>query len=363
MSIARNLATIILSVVALALVGCPPGNRPAVTSFAINDGAAAAPSAAVTLNNTCSEAPTEYMASESSIFAGAPWLPYSVAPSFTLSSGNGAKTVYFKVRNDAGESSVVSDSIMLDQSGGGNEETIILPGNVPLAMLWIEPDTFMMGRYPGELDSSPEEDPQHSVTLTHGFWMGKYELTKAQWTAVMGTEPWASEGSVLDEPDTPAVYVSWDNAQQFITQLNSLTGRTFRLPTEAEWECACRAGAATRFYWGDDPDYVEINDYAWWNDSAEQSGEYYANTVGQGLPNAFGLYDVSGNVWEWCKDWYDAGYYSASPATDPAGPASGSTRVLRGGSWYFSGSYCRSAYRYYAEPSATDADTGFRLAK
>jgi formylglycine-generating enzyme len=201
------------------------------------------------------------------------------------------------------------------------------------------------------------------VTLTQGFWMGKYELTKAQWTAVMGTEPWSGRSYVLDDPDSPAVYISWNEAQAFITALNDYTGLTFRLPTEAEWEYACRAGTTTRFYWGDDPEYTLIDDYAWWEENASNIGEEYAHVVGQKLPNAFGLYDISGNVWEWCQDWWDSDYYSSSPGTDPEGPASGASRVLRGGNWFIQGIYCRSANRVYASPSGANFHLGLRLSR
>ncbi|MEA3365881.1 MAG: formylglycine-generating enzyme family protein [Candidatus Hydrogenedentes bacterium] len=242
-------------------------------------------------------------------------------------------------------------------------ETIMLPGDVPLEMVRIEPGTFQMGRYSGEKDSWPDEHPQHQVTLTSGFWMAKYELTKAQWTAVMGTTPWSGLNYVLDNPDSPAVYVSWHDAQAFITAVNSYTSKTFRLPTEAEWEYACRAWTTTRFYWGDDPGYTAIDDYAWWEGNADYVGQDYAHVVGQKLPNAFGLYDMSGNVWEWRQDWYDSDYYSSSPETDPEGPASGSRRVLRGGGWADNGNYCRSAYRPDASPSYTRFDIGFRLSR
>ncbi|MEA3365428.1 MAG: SUMF1/EgtB/PvdO family nonheme iron enzyme, partial [Candidatus Hydrogenedentes bacterium] len=238
------------------------------------------------------------------------------------------------------EGSAVDLVISTGPGNTADEETIMLPGNMPLEMVWIEPGTFLMGRYPGEQDSYDWEDPQHEVTLTQGFWMGKYELTKAQWTAVMETEPWSGRSCVLDDPDSPAVYVSWNEAQAFIMALNDYTGLTFRLPTEAEWEYACRAGTTTRFYWGDDPDYTLIDDYAWWEGNASNIGEEYAHVVGQKLPNAFGLYDMSGNVWEWCQDWWDSDYCSSSPGTDPEGPASGSHRVLRGGNGFIQGIYC-----------------------
>ena len=244
----------------------------------------------------------------------------------------------------------------------GHADTILLPGDVPLEMVWIPAGTFMMGCSPGEQDSNLHEDPQHQVTLTQGFWMGKYELTKGQWTAVMGTTPWSGQTHVLNDPESPAVYVSWNDAQAFITALNGLTGKTFRLPTEAEREYAARAGTTTRFYWGDDPSYTVGNDYAWWRYNSRDVDEQYAHVVGLKLPNAWDLYDMSGNVWEWCNNWY--GEYSSGSVTNPAGPGSGSDRVYRGGSWYDYGFRCRSAERCSdCYPSSADDSFGFRLAR
>ena len=185
----------------------------------------------------------------------------------------------------------------------------MLPGDVQLEMLWIEPGTFMMGRYSDEQDSFSfsNEDPQHEATLTQGFWMGKYELTKAQWTAVMGTTPWGGM-SELDNADSPATFVSWNDAQAFITVLNDLTSKTFRLPTEAEWEYACRAGTSTEYYFGDSS--TNLSDYAWWDGNAwsASAGERYAHVVGQKLANALGLFDTRGNVWDGWEARYGACY-------------------------------------------------------
>ncbi len=313
----------------------------------------------VTLNNVCTGNPTHYMASESPSFSGASWQTYSAAPSFTLSSGNGVKTVYFKVKNGAGESAAVSDTITLNEP----EETILLSGEVPLEMVWIPGGTFMMGRYPGEQESSSIEDPQRQVTLP-GFWMAKHELTKRQWVAVMGTTPWSGEDYVLDDLDSPAVYVSWDDAKSFITALNGLTGKTFRLPSESEWEYACRAGTITRFYWGDDPDYAVGNAYCWWTYNAWDVNEGYAHVVGLKLPNTFGLYDMHGNVWEWCEDDWHWGY-SGAPTDGSAWVDSprGSLRMVRGGGWGDGGSYCRSARRFSNIPSDAYGTGGFRLCR
>jgi formylglycine-generating enzyme required for sulfatase activity len=246
--------------------------------------------------------------------------------------------------------------------GEGRAETVMLPGGVPLEMVYVEPGTFMMGRYLGEQDSYDREDPQHEVTLTQGFWLGKYALTKAQWTAVMSTTPWAGKSFVGDYSASPATHVSWNDAQAFIAALNMRTAKAFRLPTEAEWEYACRAGTTTRFYWGDDPGNTVGNDHAWWYYNTHAVGESYAHVVGRKLPNDWGLYDMNGNVWEWCADWY-ASSYASGAVTDPAGPTSGSNRVIRGGSWLGYGYHCRSARRSDDYPSYAGDDLGFRLAR
>lgn len=339
---------------------------PGITSFSINNGADSTASSTVTLNSICIGNPSDYMASESSDFTGASWQTYSTSPSFTLSSGNGSKTVYFKVKNALNiESTTVHDTIVLSEAGEGEGETIMLPGNVPLKMVRIPAGTFAMGS-PNNEQSRGTDEVQHQVTLTRGFLLGKYEVTQAQWQAVMGTTPWSGQQCVLNDPNSPAVYVSWKNAQAFITQLNTFTGLTFRLPSEAEWEYACRAGTTTRFYWGDDPNYTAINDYAWWSGNALDVNERYSHVAGQKLPNPWGLYDMSGNAWEWCQDWY--GSYANGAVVDPTGPSSGGHRIVRGGGWYNpnGGGVCRSAYRGGNSPDDTHysiGGLGFRLAR
>ncbi len=252
--------------------------------------------------------------------------------------------------------------------GEPGTETVMLPGSVPLAMVWVPAGTFMMGRNASEQNSLDSEDPRHEVTLSHGFWMGKYELTQAQWKAVMnGANPSYFQGANAGNANTdnrPVEQVAWDTVQTFITALNAHIvstnqGAAMRLPTEAEWEYACRAGSTTRFYWGDDPDYTLIGAYAWYsgNDSP-----FATKDVGGKIPNAFGLYDMSGNVDEFVQDWYD--YYPYTPAvTDPAGPATGTKRVFRGGWVGDYGGYCRSAYRNGYGPLDISMQMGFRLAR
>lgn len=241
-------------------------------------------------------------------------------------------------------------------------KTFLLPGDVPLEMVYLPSGTYLMGRYPGEQDSTDSQDPQHQVAVP-GFWMAKYELTKEQWKAVMGTTPWAGQENVLDDPKSPAVYVSWDDARRFTRALSNYTGTIFRLPSESEWEYACRAGTTARFYWGDDPAYAEGDDYCWWGYNADEVGESYAHVAGLKLPNAFGLYDMSGNVWEWCEDdWY--GDYIGAPADGSAWVRSprGIFRVLRGGNWLVLGNNCRSAARACVGPATGASAHGFRPA-
>jgi len=246
----------------------------------------------------------------------------------------------------------------------GTTETCMLPGDVPLEMVYIEPGTFMMGAYSGEQAAESDEYPQHEVTLTQGYWMGKYEVTKAQWIAVMGTEYWSGQNYVLNDPDSPACYIAWLVTRTFLTNLNDLTGKTFRLPTEAEWEYAARAGSTTRFYWGDDLDHMVGNDYAWWQHNSWNVNERYAHVTGLKMPNAWGLYDMLGNVWEWCEDSYRGDYYADSPNVDPIGPPpTGVNRLLRGGSFGSNGSYSRSAKRLHYDWGIATASFGFRLAR
>jgi formylglycine-generating enzyme required for sulfatase activity len=294
------------------------------------------------------------------------WESLKTTRAHTLPAGLCNHTVRVQYMDGVGNySAAYSDYIKLVTTlGPGTTETVLLPGNVPLTMVWIPGGTFQMGRYAGEQDSYSNEDPQHWVSLG-GYWMAKYELTKRQWTAVMGTTPWTGRSYVLTDLDSPAVYVSWNNAQSFLTAVNSHTGKTFRLPSEAQWEHACRAGnhvPMTRFYWGDDPGYTAIGDYACYGGNAYSVGQQYAHVVGEKVLNPFGLYDMSGNVWEWCQDWYHSSYTGAPTDGSAWESSTGSTRVLRGGSWYSYDYGCRSAARFNTTPDVTNYNLGFRIA-
>ena len=162
---------------------------------------------------------------------------------------------------------------------------------------------------------------QHEVTITKPFYMGKYVVTQEQYEAIMGNNPSHFKGA-----QNPVEMVSWDDAQAFCQKLSKKSGKTVRLPTEAEWEYACRAGTSTKYYSGDSEE--DLKRVAWYEANSNDT----THPVGQKEPNKFGLYDMHGNVWQWCQDWY--GDYTANEVADPQGPAQGASRVLRGGSWY-----------------------------
>lgn len=234
-----------------------------------------------------------------------------------------------------------------------------------MTFVWVPPGSFQMGStlsaeevwstYGG---ASPRdfvnEHPLHPVTLTRGFWMGKYEVTQAEWGAVMGSNPSFHQGDTL-----PVESISWNDAQAFIAALNNATPG-FRMPSEAEWEYACRAGTATPFFHGSDA--ASLTEYAWFFANSTTGGlEAKTSPVGLKLPNAWGLHDMLGNVWEFCADWYAGDYYEASPAVNPTGPETGSFRVLRGGTAQRTEVRARCAFRGRNAPEFITRDQGLRL--
>ena len=216
-------------------------------------------------------------------------------------------------------------------------------------MVYVSGGTFTMGATSEQgSDAYDDEKPTHSVTLS-SFYLCKYEVTQALWQEVMGVNPSNLEGDNL-----PVEQVSWNECQTFIFRLNILTGKNFRLPTEAEWEYAARGGNRSRGYKYSGSN--TLSDVAWY----DGNGGSETHPVGSKSPNELGLYDMSGNVWEWCSDWY--GTYSSSSQTNPAGYSSGSDRVFRGGCWYGVASSCRSSYRNYELPDFRHYSLGLRLA-
>ena len=222
---------------------------------------------------------------------------------------------------------------------------------VSFDMMMVKAGTFTMGATSEMEDPDSGEKPAHQVTLTNDYYIGKTEVTQALWKAVMGNNPSYFKGYFKGD-NLPVENVSWDDCQKFISKLNSLTGQNFRLPTEAEWEFAARGGNKSNHYQYSGSN--DLGDVAW----------YYGNSgdkthvVATKQPNELGLYDMSGNVWEWCSDWY--GNYSSSSLTNPTGPNSGFIRVLRGGSWCVIASGCRSSYRSDIAPVSYD-HLGLRL--
>lgn len=219
------------------------------------------------------------------------------------------------------------------------ERTVVLAEGVTLRFVWIAPGSYQRGSDPAEAGRDRDEGPRHTVTLTRGFHLGVHEVTQAQWVVVMGENPAAFRRGA-EAPQRPVESVSWEDCQRFLARLNARGPGRFRLPTEAEWEYAARAGTTTRFPWGNDPKEWETHTHAWANSRS------YAIThpVGAKPPNAWGLHDMHGNVWEWCSDWY--GPYAEGAQRDPAGPAVGKEKVFRGGSWFDFPVSLRSANRH-----------------
>ena len=226
-----------------------------------------------------------------------------------------------------------------------------------MEFVYIPPGTFMMGS-PSSESGRDNDEKQHRVTLTQGYYMQTTEVTQGQWTQIMGTRPWSGKKYVREGGNYPAVYVSWNDAKEFIQKLKAKTGQNYRLPTEAEWEYACRAGSNSRYCFGDSD--ASLGSYAWYDDNADDIGEDYAHQVAMKKANAWGLYDMHGNVWEWCADWF--GDYPFGSVSDPEGPSSGTYRVYRGGGWISVPRFCRSADRGRFGPGPRDSDLGFRLA-
>ena len=235
-------------------------------------------------------------------------------------------------------------------SGVLTTHTITIPvkDGISIDMVRVEAGTFTMGATAEMEDPYGDEKPTHQVTLTNDYYMGKYEVTQALWQAVMNSNPSYFKGDNL-----PVEQVSWDDCQEFLSKLNSITGKTFRLPTEAEWEYAARGGKKSRGYQYSGSN--NLSDVAWYKDNSDRK----THAVGSKQANELGIYDMSCNVREWCQDWY--GSYSSSSQVNPIGANSGYHRVCRGGGWYFTARNCRSSYRNSISPDGRGYDFGLRL--
>jgi formylglycine-generating enzyme required for sulfatase activity len=233
-----------------------------------------------------------------------------------------------------------------------------------IEMLLIPPGTFQMGCSASQwYGCNSDENPVHTVTLTNAFYLGRYEVTQAQWQARMGSNPSAFQSAsaqvpAAQVPNRPVERVSWNTIQGFLTQ----TG--MRLPTEAEWEYAYRAGTTTAFHGftghlGGTNDDALLGNIAWYGSNSNSQ----TRPVGGKLGNGYGLHDMSGNVWEWVNDWYSSSYYSSGPQNNPTGPTTGSYRVFRAGGWGDSPNSCRASIRGVEPPGTTDSYGGFRAAR
>jgi len=248
----------------------------------------------------------------------------------------------------------------------------VIASTIGMNLVYIPAGEFRMGgsgsaaqlaaRYDGNEAYFTNEYPQHRVRISRGFWMSQTEVTQGQYQAVMGSEPWLEKTYVQRADYNPAVFVSWDDAVAFCERLGRKEGQTYQLPTEAQWEYACRAGTTTQYNFGEDESTSE--EYAWFKGNTLDIGEAYAQPVGLLKPNAFGLYDMHGNVWEWCRDYYDPQYYRklGEPAIDPENSRPAPCRVLRGGCWYYAPQYGRSSYRGGSTPGTRrNCRIGFRV--
>jgi formylglycine-generating enzyme required for sulfatase activity len=271
----------------------------------------------------------------------------------------GVYILTYSVSDGASNEANATRTVNVGQASTHNAD---LNASVQLQMLWVEPGTFTMGSPTTEADRQADREDEHNVTLTKGFYLGKYEVTQAQYEAVMtgntdSLSPMPSEWP--NNPNRPVEKVSWEDAQIFLTRLNAQqsanipAGWAYVLPTESQWEYACRASTTTMYSWGNDINSTRANYSA--------SGLSQTRDVGQYAANPWGFFDMHGNVWEWTADWYQATYPTGNPVVDPTGPASGSHRVRRGGSWGDGGANLRSAVRHLHPPSTPDDYIGFRV--
>jgi formylglycine-generating enzyme required for sulfatase activity len=271
-------------------------------------------------------------------------------------NSTGTYLLTYSVQDGAGNTASTTRTVTVV----GNR-TVDLNATVAMDMIWVPSGTFTMGSPTTEAGRGTDET-EHNVSLTKGFYLGKYEVTQAQYEAVMRGvtgDRNATPSNWHGNPDRPVEMVSWDDAQVFLARLNEQqagnlpAGWSYVLPTESQWEYACRAGTTTAYSWGDS--------IASTNANYSSSGYSQTRDVGKYAANPWGFFDMHGNVWEWTADWYQAAYLSGNPVVDPSGPVSGSSRVARGGSWNYDGALLRSAKRSKGPPGARYNRVGFRV--
>ncbi len=247
-----------------------------------------------------------------------------------------------------------------EQSESDTSAEVSQRKSMDLDLKLIPAGEFMMGSPESDNSARSTEQPQHPVKLTQPFYLGIHVVTQGQYATVMEDRPWHGREHVIDHPDCPATYVTWDDALAFCRKLGEQDGADYRLPSEAQWEYACRCGDATIYSFGNGA--AELGEHAWYDGNAWDIGEAYPHAVGLKRPNPWGIYDMHGNVWEWCSDYWST-EYEANEVTDPTGPAYGNSRVLRGGSFGGDASGCRSAVRGGSRPDMRSNNTGFRVTR
>lgn len=225
-----------------------------------------------------------------------------------------------------------------------------------MELVWVP-----SGRYPrGSTSGDHDEQPVREVQITEGFWMGRFEVTKVQFARIMKSEPWKGQRYTNPDPESAASHISFEDAEKFLRELERTGDKGFRLPTEAEWEYACRAGSIENYPFGNDE--TRLGEFAWYRTNAMDLGEEHEQLVGQKKPNAWGLHDMLGNVYEWCSDWYSADFYATGVAVDPRCDIPGQNHVVRGGAWFYDAKGCRAANRVVYPVEGTDiARGGFRV--
>jgi formylglycine-generating enzyme len=262
----------------------------------------------------------------------------------------------FAVRRDGVFVKLTVDGVKFARdSVARNRTRLPFKSSVGITFVWIRHGTFLMGSPPDEKNRERIES-QHKIRLSNGWFMGIHPVTQAQWRTVMGTNPSRFPGDTL-----PVEQVTWHECHEFCKRLTVMDGKPYRLPTEAEWEFACRAGTTTPFHFGEtiSTDQANFDGKYVHGDGQEGTCRQKTTPVGVFPPNAWGLYDFHGNVWEWCKDWY--GPYPIEDSEDYDGPLHGAERVIRGGAWNQIPKRCRSAYRERADPMKRRKDVGFRI--